>query len=122
MNGSFRIAGRTREIAEVLGHWEAAELGAGRALVITGAPGIGKTHLAQAVAIRTAARGARVVWGRAWEFGGAPAYWPLYEALAQLGDEALLLTATRAIDPADARAAYLARGKLFYGVARGLAA
>jgi hypothetical protein len=46
-----------------------------------GEPGIGKTRLANDFASEAAARGAQISWGRAWEAGGAPAYWPWVEAM-----------------------------------------
>ena len=55
---------------------EAAIAGRSRLVLIGGEAGIGKTRLADALASRASARGARVLWGRCWEAGGAPAYWP----------------------------------------------
>ena len=46
-----------------------------------GEPGIGKSRLAEELAARARARGARVLVGRCWEAGGAPAYWPWVQAL-----------------------------------------
>jgi len=43
---------------------------------MAGEPGIGKTSLAEHLAIRAVERGVRVLWGRCWEGGGAPPYWP----------------------------------------------
>jgi hypothetical protein len=52
--------------------------------LIIGEAGIGKTCLADAWTQRAAATGALVTWGRAWESGGAPAYWPWTQALRAL--------------------------------------
>src|SRR6185436_14684289 len=41
----------------------------------------GKTRLADELAGSTAEHGVRVLWGRCWESGGAPAYWPWVQAL-----------------------------------------
>ena len=60
----------------------------GRLLVLTGEPGIGKTRLADETASLAAGRKMRVFWGRCWEAGGAPAYWPWLETLEQLVREA----------------------------------
>jgi len=45
-------------------------------LLLTGEPGIGKSRLAEHLAELADAAGCAVVWGRCWEAGGAPAYWP----------------------------------------------
>ena len=71
---------------------EQACSGHGQLLLLTGEPGIGKSRLAEQLAEEAAARGARVAYGRAWEAGGAPAYWPwiqVFRAL-ELGDEPLV--------------------------------
>src|SRR5262249_43313672 len=46
-----------------------------------GDAGIGKGRLAGEVAARARGRGVKGVWGRWWEAGGAPAYWPWVQAL-----------------------------------------
>ena len=50
-------------------------------MVVGGEPGIGKSRLAEEVASRAGAGGAEVLWGRCWEAGGAPPYWPWAQAL-----------------------------------------
>ncbi len=70
--------------------------GRGRFFLLTGEPGIGKTRLCDEVAAAATSRGVPVVWGRAWEAGGAPAYWPWMEVLtglASLMDRESLLAA-----------------------------
>ncbi len=52
--------------------------------LISGEPGIGKTCLADEIARDAASRGMRVVWGRCWEGGGAPAYLPWVDVLRSL--------------------------------------
>jgi tetratricopeptide (TPR) repeat protein len=44
-----------------------------------GEPGIGKTRLAHELATEARRCGVAVHWGRCWEGGGAPAYWPWIE-------------------------------------------
>src|SRR6202011_204638 len=39
------------------------------------------TRLAEELASRVKARGKRVLWGRCWEGGGAPAYWPWIQVI-----------------------------------------
>jgi hypothetical protein len=58
--------------------------GSGRLLLLAGEPGIGKSRLASELAAQAAERGFQVVWGRCWEAGGAPAYWPWVQALRAL--------------------------------------
>src|SRR3954468_24579439 len=64
---------------------ERALAGEGRPLVFTGEPGIGKSALAEYVAGEAAARQAEVAWGRCWEAGGAPPYWPWIQIFRALG-------------------------------------
>ncbi len=114
------FVGRQRDLAELdrgLG-----ELAAGRGAVyaLTGEPGIGKTRLAGETASRAAARGMRVSWGRCWEGGGAPAFWPWREALEGLGLEFPDTTSLTAGDPSEARFALFRRiaGELAQAAAR----
>src|SRR3954447_22752623 len=60
---------------------DAALAGHGALLLVRGEPGIGKSRLAETLAAHADRRGARVVVGRCWEAGGAPAYWPWVQAL-----------------------------------------
>jgi hypothetical protein len=57
--------------------------GRGRLFLLVGEPGIGKTRLADELCARAPAD-VRVLWGRCWEAGGAPAYWPWIEILRPL--------------------------------------
>ena len=77
--GSF--VGRARELAELHAGLEGAVAGRGGSFLISGEPGIGKTRLAEEVAATARARGTRVLWGRCWEGGGAPAYWPWIQVI-----------------------------------------
>jgi tetratricopeptide (TPR) repeat protein len=61
-----------------------AKSGEGGVALVTGEPGIGKTRLLDEVAARAKGLGFAVAWGRAWELGGAPTYWPWIEALRAL--------------------------------------
>lgn len=71
---------------------EQAQAGHGQLLLFTGEPGIGKSRLAEQLADEAQARGARVAYGRVWEAGGAPAYWPWIQIFRELGlgDELLI--------------------------------
>ena len=55
--------------------------GEGRVVLVAGEPGIGKSALADRLAAEAGGTGAKVLWGRCWEAGGAPAYWPWVQAL-----------------------------------------
>ncbi len=70
------FVGRERELTELYSGLADAVAGRGRVFLIAGEPGIGKTRLAEELTAEAARRGAQVLWGRCWEGGGAPAYWP----------------------------------------------
>jgi DNA-binding SARP family transcriptional activator/DNA polymerase III delta prime subunit len=75
------FVGRERELEELLASLEDTFAGRGRLILVGGEPGIGKTRLAGELASHAAGRGARVLSGRCWEAGGAPAYWPWVQPL-----------------------------------------
>jgi AAA ATPase domain len=70
------FVGRERELDELQGALNEARSGRGRFVLLAGESGIGKTALACVLAERAAEDGVRVVWGRCWEGGGAPPFWP----------------------------------------------
>jgi DNA-binding SARP family transcriptional activator len=80
--GSF--VGRAAEMSELTRSLADTRLGHGSLVVISGEPGIGKTRLAAEFSRRVAELGGHVVWGRCWEAGGAPAYWPWVQILRSL--------------------------------------
>ena len=61
-----------------------ARAGQGALYLLAGEAGIGKTRLAEAIAETAAAAGDTVLWGSAWQAGGAPAYWPWTQVLREL--------------------------------------
>src|SRR5215831_15505029 len=79
------FVGRERELSELSALLESAAQGRGGLAVLSGEPGIGKSRLADEVAAEAARRGFRAAWGRAWESGGAPAYFPWTTATEALG-------------------------------------
>lgn len=81
------FVGRETELATLRLGLDAAFVGHGRLFLLVGEPGIGKSRLADEIAREARARGARVVVGRAWEAGGAPAYWPWVQSLRALVHE-----------------------------------
>ena len=78
------FVGRERELAELVGGLEDVFAGHGRLFLLVGEPGIGKSGLAEELIAVASARGARVLVGRCWEAGGAPAYWPWVQSLRSL--------------------------------------
>jgi DNA-binding SARP family transcriptional activator len=75
------FVGRDSELAELVAGLDDAFAGRGRLFLLAGEPGIGKSRLAEELIGRAAGRGARVLVGRCWEAGGAPAYWPWVQSL-----------------------------------------
>ena len=78
---SATLIGRQRELARLTASLDAVADGNGQLFLLEGEPGIGKTHLARALGEEARRRGFAVVWGRCWEEGGAPAYWPWTQVL-----------------------------------------
>ncbi len=73
--------GRNAELELLEAGLDDALAGRGRLFVVVGDSGAGKTSLADEVASRAKQRGIRILWGRGWAGGGAPAYWPWTQAL-----------------------------------------
>jgi predicted ATPase len=70
------IIGRDGELAELRAGLLEALAGRGRLFLVAGEPGIGKTRLADQVSVEARDRSATVLWGRCWDGGNAPAFWP----------------------------------------------
>jgi tetratricopeptide (TPR) repeat protein len=79
------LEGRAAEQAALWSALEEARAGRGRLVLISGEAGIGKSALLQGLASRAAEAGIRPIWGRAWEFADAPAYFPVGPCLSALG-------------------------------------
>jgi DNA-binding SARP family transcriptional activator len=75
------FVGRDRELDEFVTVLGEAVAGRASVLLIAGEAGIGKSRLADEMTTLAESRGAKVLWGRCWEAGGAPAYWPWVQAL-----------------------------------------
>jgi tetratricopeptide (TPR) repeat protein len=81
------LHGRTAELAAIVRGIQTASAGRAQAFAIVGEPGIGKTRLTIEAAARATDAGFVACWGRAWEAGGAPPYWPwrlLFESIADV--------------------------------------
>jgi hypothetical protein len=79
------IVGRAAELEQLGDALADARAGRGGVALLVGEPGIGKSRLVEEVA-RLAE--VDVVWGRAWEAGGAPPYWPWTQVLRAIGGPA----------------------------------
>lgn len=98
------IIGRRRELERIEGAVRRGLSGTGTLLLLSGEPGIGKTLLSDHAADGAARGGATVAWGRCWEAGGAPAYWPWIEVFRAVGEEAdPFFPSESGESPADAR-------------------
>lgn len=82
------FVGRGRELEELQTGLEGIRSGRGRLFLVGGEAGIGKSGLADEFAMRAEALGFGVLWGRCWEAGGAPAYWPWVQCLRSYVREA----------------------------------
>jgi hypothetical protein len=93
MQGTGRsFVGRGRELVELEHGLELTIGGRGQLFLVSGEAGIGKTRLCDELALRASGRGLSVRWGRCWEVGGAPAYWPWMQLLRALLREQAGLT------------------------------
>jgi tetratricopeptide (TPR) repeat protein len=82
--GAPVFVGRGRETERLRAAVESLAAGRGSLFLVCGEPGIGKTRLADETAKFAETRAIRVLWGRCWEAGGAPAFWPWVEVLRAL--------------------------------------
>lgn len=87
------LVGRGRELTALRSALDDAAAGSGRLVLLVGAPGIGKTRLAQELAGHALAASHAVAWGRCVESDGAPAYWPWLQILRTLDLDTAALTA-----------------------------
>lgn len=102
------FVGRQAELGALLRAAELARGGKGQVVLVCGRPGLGKTRLAEELCVRLRPA-MRVVWGRCWEDGGSPPFWPWDEVRrgiladdrqSELEQAALLLDGTRPREPA----------------------
>ncbi len=83
------FVGRSRELDELARALAQAQRAHGQLFLVSGEPGIGKTRIAEQLCTIARERGMRVVWGRCWEAGDSPPYWPWLEVLRDcIGDAA----------------------------------
>lgn len=79
--GESVLVGREEELGLLLAGVAHASAGRGRLFLLAGEPGIGKSRLVEELAVEARRTNVRVLWGRCWEAGGAPAHWPWVQAL-----------------------------------------
>src|SRR5512133_2651547 len=82
-----RFVGRLRELTELSAVLVGSSAGRGGLFMVTGEPGIGKSRLMEEFTGQLADQGWRVLAGRCWEHGGAPAYWPWIQVVRAAGGE-----------------------------------
>jgi tetratricopeptide (TPR) repeat protein len=70
------FVGREAELERLRNAADEAFAGRGSVVMLVGEPGIGKTRTAQELETYARMRSAQMLWGRAHEASGAPAYWP----------------------------------------------
>jgi predicted ATPase len=109
------FVGRGRELGQLVSALDAARSGHGSLILVTGEPGIGKSRLVDELADAARDRGCSVLFGRSWDGGGAPAYWPWVQVVRAAGadfetlasvvdrDRAGRAPVSDAVDPAAAR-------------------
>ena len=78
------LVGRDAELEELGRALKLTDAGRGSLYLLSGEPGIGKTRLSDEASQLATELGIDVLWGRCWEAGGAPAYWPWLDVLEAL--------------------------------------
>lgn len=86
--GDLTFVGRQADLERLVGMWRSARAGDRRVVLVGGEPGIGKTHLACALAGAVQAEGGAVLYGSCDEGLQVP-YQPFATALAQAVDDAI---------------------------------
>jgi len=82
--GLLSFVGRADELRDLRAASRAAARGSGGLWLVTGEAGIGKSRLLEEIAADAQSEGVSSHWGRCWESGGAPAYWPWIQILRSL--------------------------------------
>jgi DNA-binding SARP family transcriptional activator len=83
-DGRPALVGRSAELAVLVEAARQAATGAGRAVVVSGEPGIGKTRLAEELVAEVSARGFVVAWARCQESAASAPYWGYTQIAEQL--------------------------------------
>lgn len=97
------LVGRDRDLAELVAGLAGLSSGNGALFLLAGEPGIGKSRLATEAANAANAAGVTAGWGRCWEAGGAPVFWPWREACEVVNVRFPEASEIAANNPEDAR-------------------
>ncbi|HVF15125.1 MAG TPA: BTAD domain-containing putative transcriptional regulator [Acidimicrobiales bacterium] len=81
---SDELVGRRPQLEALERALARTRAGRGRLVLLAGEAGIGKTRLAEELAVRAEAEDVTVAWGRAYEFDGAPPFWPWIQVVRRL--------------------------------------
>src|ERR1700730_8821264 len=100
---SSGFVGRQGELRQLRAYVDEARNGTGRAVIISGEAGIGKTRLCEELASVARDADVGVASTACWESGGFPPFWPWRQLLEQVGGE-LGQTSTDEEEPDVARA------------------
>lgn len=86
-SSSEGFIGRARELADLRSGLEQIQAGRGQAFLVGGEPGVGKTRLADELSEMAQQQEIGTWWGRCWEAGGAPPFWPWIQILRSLWEQ-----------------------------------
>ncbi|MGD8860254.1 MAG: AAA family ATPase [Myxococcales bacterium] len=78
------LVGRDVELSELLRAMHAARAGRGGLWCVVGDAGAGKSRLVEELAAHAGDEGVAVHWGRCWEAGSTPPYWPWIQILRSI--------------------------------------
>ena len=100
--GSASFVGRERVVERLRGALRETRAGRGRACVLIGEPGIGKTRAVEILADEAAAAGVLVAWGYCREAGDTPPLWPMVQlvrsVVARIPNDALRTQLAGSVD------------------------
>ncbi|MFN2588692.1 MAG: BREX system ATP-binding domain-containing protein [Actinomycetota bacterium] len=86
-SGRALVVGRDEELHTMQRALSDAHDGRGQMILLVGDAGAGKTELARRISTEAEQRGFLVAWGRGWEGGGAPAFWPWIQMVRKIAAE-----------------------------------
>jgi tetratricopeptide (TPR) repeat protein len=92
------LVNRHFEMAQLRAGVDQSLLSRGQLFLLTGEPGIGKTRLADELALYADLRGMRVLWGRCEEGGDTPSFWPWIQILRECVQQGLATESARQIE------------------------